>query len=110
MLTTSHSIFNSDEFIDTVLYDEDEERRSRAKASFKEFLQELGIYGQNYKISRKALDNNTLKHKKITAEGLTMSWTGDPALVNLTLPKERDQSDGMYHIVIKTDDIQDISL
>ena len=107
---TSHSIFNSDEFIDTVLYDEDEERRSRAKASFKEFLQELGIYGQNYKISRIALDNNTLKHKKITAEGLTMSWTGDPALVNLTLPKERDQSDGMYHIVIKTDDIQDISL
>lgn len=46
---TSHSIFNSDEFIDTVLYDEDEERRSRAKASLKSFFKNWVSMGKTTK-------------------------------------------------------------
>lgn len=106
---SSHVLFDSDQFIDTVLYDENEERRTLAKASFKEFLQEQGVYGQNFKISLKALNRNSVKHTAMTAEGLTMTWTGDPAIVNLTLPKER-ADDGMYHILIKTNNIEDISV
>ena len=103
---TSHSTFDSEHFINTVIFDENEERKNRAIASFREFLQTEGIYGQNYKISQKALSKNTVKHKTTTAEGLTLSWTGDPAMVNLTLPKERKE-DGMYHILIKTNEINE---
>lgn len=103
---TGHSIFNSEEFIDTVLLDENDDRKTRAKNSFKEFLQEDGVYGQEFKISQKALNRNTLKHKAITAEGITLTWTGAPEQVNLTFSKER-QNDGMYHILIKTDEIED---
>lgn len=105
----SHTIFNSEEFINSVIFDENEERKARAIASFKEFLQLLGIYGQTYRISQKALTKGNVKHTTITAEGLTLTWTGDPARVNLTLPRERDQ-DGMYHIVIKTNSIEEQSV
>lgn len=106
----SHNTFDSDEFIDMVIYDEDEERKNRSSTSFKEFLQEKGIYGQNFRISQKALNKNNLKHTKKTAEGLTITWQGDPATVNLTLPQERNRDDGMYHIIIKTDHWEDISI
>ncbi len=106
---TSHIIFDSDEFINTVLYDEVEERRTLAIASFKEFLQEEGVYGQEFIISQKALSRNSIKHTAMTAEGLTMIWSGDPACVNLTLPKE-PENDGMYHILIKTNSIENISV
>lgn len=103
---TSHVTFDSEQFINTVIFDENEERKSRAIASFKEFLQVLGIYGQTYKISQKALTKSSIKHTTLTAEGLTLTWTGDPARVNLTLPKERE-NDGMYHILIKTNRIEE---
>jgi hypothetical protein len=105
----SHITFDSDEFVSTVLYDEDEERRTLAIVSFKEFLQEEGVYGQEFRISQKALNQRSVKHTAKTAEGLTMTWTGDPAIVNLTLPKEREE-DGMYQIIIKTNNIEDISI
>lgn len=47
-----------------------------------------------------------MKHTTMTAEGLTLTWTGDPARVNLTLPKERGE-DGMYHILIRTNNIEE---
>lgn len=103
---TSHLTFDSDQFINSVLYDEDEERKTLATASFKEFLQEEGIYGQDFRISQKALNRNSIKHTATTAEGLSMTWTGDPAIVNLTLPKERED-DGMFHILIRTNNIED---
>ncbi len=106
---TSHTVFDSDQFINTVIYDEDLERKNRAMTSFKKFLDELGIYGQIYKISQKALTKNTVKHTTKTAEGLTLTWTGDPARVNLTLPKERGD-DGMYHILITTNTIEEQSV
>ncbi len=106
---TSHTTFDSDEFINSVIFDENEERKTRAIASFKEFLQLLGIYGQTYRISQKALTKGNVKHTTITAEGLTLTWTGDPARVNLTLPKDRGE-DGMYHIVIKTNNIEEQSI
>ena len=106
---TGHSIFNSDEFIDTILFDENIERKTRAIDSFKEFLQEDGVYGQEFRISQKALNRHTLKHTAITAEGITLTWTGELEQVNLTLPKE-PQGDGMYHIVIKTNSFEDIPI
>lgn len=102
----SHTIFDSEEFINTVIFDENEERKARAIASFRVFLQELGIYGQTYRISQKALTKGNVKHTTMTAEGLTLTWTGDPARVNLTLPKERGE-DGMYHILIRTNNIEE---
>lgn len=106
---TSHTTFDSEEFINSVIFDENEERKALAIASFKEFLQQLGIYGQTYRISQKALNKGNVKHTTTTAEGLTLTWTGDPARVNLTLPKEREE-DGMYHIVIKTNSIEEKSI
>ncbi|MBN2836125.1 MAG: nucleoid-associated protein [Candidatus Delongbacteria bacterium] len=103
---TSHVTFDSDQFINSVLYDENEERKTLATASFKKLLQEEGICGQDFRISQKALSRNSIKHTATTAEGLSMTWTGDPAIVNLTLPKERED-DGMFHILIRTNNIED---
>ena len=98
----SHMVFNSDEFIESVIgVDEDEERRSAAIASFKGYLQEHGIYGQNFNISKKALSKTNAKHSIRTAENLTLSWEGDPAAVNLEIPTTAD-NDGYYSIKIRT--------
>jgi hypothetical protein len=66
----SHTIFDSEEFINIVIFDENEKRRVQAIVSFRNFLQELGIYGQTYRISQKALTKGNVKHTTITAEGL----------------------------------------
>lgn len=55
------------------------------------------------------MNRHTLKHTAITAEGITLTWTGELEQVNLTLPKE-PQGDGMYHIVIKTNSFEDIPI
>lgn len=104
---SSHMVFNSDEFIESVIgIDDDENRRNAAIASFKGYLQEHGIYGQNFNISKKALSKTNAKHSIRTAENLTLSWEGDPAAVNLEIPTTAD-NDGYYSIRIRTRVITD---
>ena len=69
-------------------------------------MQEHGIYGQNFNISKKALSKTNAKHSIRTAENLTLSWEGDPAAVNLEIPTTAD-NDGYYSIRIRTRVITD---
>jgi hypothetical protein len=99
-----HEVFNSDEFIDYVIYDVDQEKRKKAIKSFKEYMQIGGLYGSSFKPSTKALAYKK-KNKGETAEGVILEWEGDPRSVNLTIPTERDVNDNLFHIVIKTSNL-----
>lgn len=101
-----HAAFNSDEFVDYVIYDEDLEKRERAKSSFKEFMEIKGLYGQIFKPSSKALAAAKRKNIGKTAEGITLQWEGDSKSVNMYIPNERNKSDNLFHILIKTSNIE----
>lgn len=102
---SSHSLFNSEEFIDYVIFDDDLDKREKAKSSFKEYLEEKGLYGQSFKPSEKALTAAKRKNIGKTDEGLILQWVGDQKEVNMSIPLERDPNDNLYHILIKTSNI-----
>jgi hypothetical protein len=101
----SHPIFDSDEFIDCVIFDDDLKRKAVLVESFKNYLVEIGIYGQTFNPSRSVIDKRTKKNVRITSEGLRLEWIGEPNEVNISIPNEPDKNDGLYHIVIKTSEI-----
>jgi hypothetical protein len=101
---SGHEIFNSDEFIDYIIYDANQEKRKKAIKSFKEYMQVGGLYGHSFKPSAKALAYKK-KNRGETAEGVILEWEGDPRSVNLTIPTERDVNDNLFHIVVKTSNL-----
>ena len=120
---SSHNILNTDELINSVVYykradditEKDEAvlnaKQEAAKQSYKNFLQAIGLYGQSFNISEKALKGDKIKHINCTAEGLTIAWTGSPESVNLEILKsnsEENESD-LNIIRIKTKNIIEIS-
>ncbi len=98
----TNEIFNSDVFIESVIYDEDFNRKRKLKKSFKDFLTEQGLYGQTFHPSKAAISKKAKKNIRFTSEGLKLEWTGDAKDVNIEIPKVRDENDGMFHILIKT--------
>ena len=103
LLTTNK--FDSDEFIKTVIMDEDVERRLSLASSLKSYLDEQGLSGQTFVPTKGSLTKTKKKHIRQTAEGIKFEWEGDPLESNLTIPSEKSK-DGYYHILIKTSDIK----
>lgn len=102
---SSHSLFNSDEYIDYVIFDDDLDKRENAKSSFKEYMEIKGLYGQSFKPSQSALSAAKRKNTGQTAEGLTLIWDGNTNDVNMFIPNEPDANDNLFHIEIKTSNI-----
>lgn len=106
---SSHAVFDSDEYIDSVIFDEDLDRRARQIESFKNYLIEIGIYGQTFTPSKSAIDRRAKKNVRITSEGLKLEWVGDAQDVNIEIPRQADPNDGLFHIIIKTLNITEVS-
>jgi hypothetical protein len=99
------SVFKTDDFIDAVILDEDEDRAGRLKTSLKAHFDEIGLTGQSFVPNKTSLTPAARKHIRETAEGVKIEWEGDPLESNIILPAERNNNDGMFHILIKTNNI-----
>jgi hypothetical protein len=92
----------SRELINTIIYDDNNERAKKLRKSLRAFLEEKGLFGQEFKPNRNALDKATLKNIRRTAEGIKIEWEGDARDVNIDIPNTPNGNDGLYHISIKT--------
>lgn len=105
----SHNVFDTNEFIDYVIYDENFERKEILVNSFNDYLIDKGIAGQTFTPNKDALTKKTKKNVRLTSEGLKLEWEGEPNVVNIKIPNSPDNNDGLYHIIIKTSKITIVS-
>ena len=101
------SLFDTDAYIDFVIQDEDEKRRAILKDSFKSYLVEAGLSGQEFEPNKGSLTSKSKKHIVKTSEGVTLEWIGDAKDANIYIPTEKSQDD-LYHITIKSHEIKSI--
>jgi len=92
----------SKDIIQTVIFDEDEGRAKKLRKSLQLYMEDKGLFGQEFQPNQKALDKSTLKNIRRTAEGIKIEWEGDARDVNIDIPNTPDPNDGLYHISIKT--------
>ncbi|GAA3993095.1 nucleoid-associated protein [Mucilaginibacter dorajii] len=99
------AMYKTDDFIDAVVMDENEERRERLRQSLKEYFDEVGMSGQSFVPNKTSLKTAERKNIRETAEGVKIEWEGEAADNNIDLPREKNPHDGLFHIVIKTREI-----
>lgn len=97
---------NFKDLVDTVILDDDHSRKRKLKRSLKTLLEEKGLYGQSFKPNAGSLNKAQSKNVRKTAEGIKIEWEGDAKDVNIEIPHEPDKNDGLYHISIKTSNIE----
>ncbi|WP_329904168.1 nucleoid-associated protein [Porphyromonas pogonae] len=100
-------LVDSDNYINAVIIDDNDSRRKKSKESFKKFLEEKGMYGQEFTPKREALTPKEQKNIRQTAEGVKIEWMGEAKDNNITISQTPDQN-GEYTIVVKTSQIKDI--
>lgn len=103
----NHDTFDTNEFIEAVIQDQDTSRRKLLKESFLAFLQEKGIAGQSFTPKKQILNFANSKNIRRTAEGVKIEWEGVARDRNIEIPNKRD-SNGMYEIKIRTSNIEEI--
>jgi hypothetical protein len=99
---TTQTVFNSDSFAEMVTFNEDPELQKELANSLLNYLAQVGLAGQNFKIKSKLLTLNEIKNIRKTREGVKIEWEGDATRKMVDLPIERNEDDGLYHITIKT--------
>jgi hypothetical protein len=98
----SHDLFDTQEFINTVVRDgEDESRKREMMESLREDLAEAGIAGQSFSPRPDSL-KSVKRSKAKTSRNVRIIWDGDPETRGITLPTEPD-SQGRYHVEIVSD-------
>lgn len=102
-----NELFNTDEYINAVIQDEDETRREKLKKSFRAHLECEGLAGQNFAPKKEALTPKETKNIRQTAEGVKIEWAGDPYDNNITIPNQPNQK-GEFIITITTSDITEV--
>ncbi|UMY64677.1 MULTISPECIES: nucleoid-associated protein [unclassified Flavobacterium] len=101
-LSTS-SMFSTDEYIDFVVIDEDENRREILKESFRSYMIETGLHGQEFPPNKGSINRKTKRNTVKTSEGVTLQWTGSAEDANINIPQKSE--DGLYHIAITSHSI-----
>lgn len=100
-------IFDTDGYVDSVVSDENSERRKFLKESFNSFLVDYGLAGQDFIPRKEALSSKEKKNIRETAEGVKIEWVGDKGDKNIHIPNEPN-NDGIYLITIETSDVINI--
>jgi len=100
-------LFDTDNFINAVISDIDDDRRNNLKQSFRKYLENEGFAGQNFIPKKEALTPKEQKNVRQTAEGVKIEWMGNIEDNNITIPNKEDQN-GEYVITIKTSEILEI--
>lgn len=73
---SDHDDFDTDEFINAVVRDQDSDRKKDSMASLREVLGTLGVAGQNFKPKPDSLPKKQRNQVYETAEGVTITFTG----------------------------------
>lgn len=97
-----HAEFDTDEFINTVVRDEDRERRERTKQSLKEALAEKGLSGQSFKTRPNSLSVAQRKTKLTTDEGVRIIYEGDQGSRRITIRDDPERGLGAKIVTILT--------
>ena len=95
-----NNAFDSEAFINAVILDGDAARREKHRNSFKQMMEEDGLYGQHFMLVHSALNRKSTKNVRLTIEGVRIEWEGSAADVNYSV-RERDEN-GQQTITIKT--------
>jgi len=99
--------FETDDYVNAVIQDENEVRKEKLRISFREYLELIGIAGQFFPPKKEALTPKEVKNIRQTAEGVKIEWFGNPEDNNIKIPNQTNQN-GEYEIVIKTSIITEI--
>jgi hypothetical protein len=105
---SSTSLFSTDDYINNVIFDEDENRREILKKSFLDFITEKGLAGQEFPPNKGSLTSKIKKNTVLTNEGVKIEWDGDAEKVNVNIPNQKNPEDGLYHIEILTNEITNL--
>ena len=105
----THDRFDTDEYINMVVKDENYERKKSLTSSLRLCLEENGIAGQVFIPKPNSLTPKQKKNIRKTAEGVIIEWNGEANNHGISIPTHRDQSDKMFHIIIKTTNIENVS-
>jgi hypothetical protein len=97
-----HAEFDTDDFIDTVVRDEDRERRERTKQSLKDVLAEKGLSGQSFDTRPNSLSAAQRKTQLITDEGVKISYEGDRGSRRITVKDDPERGLGAKIVTILT--------
>lgn len=104
---SSVDTFDSEHYIEAVIQDCNEEKQKSLRNSFRNFMIEEGLYGQNFIPKKDVLTKKENKNIRQTAEGVKIEWEGSLEDNNISISDSKDRQ-GQYKIVIKTSDIKDI--
>ena len=104
---SSVDTFNSEHYIEAVIQDNDKGKEEFLRNSFRDFMMEDGLYGQNFAPRKDVLSKRGNKNIRQTAEGVKIEWEGTLEDNNISISDAKDRQ-GQYKIVIKTSDIKDI--
>lgn len=77
--------FDTDTFLDTVVRDENPERKVALVRSLRDALEEAGIAGQTFRPRPDSLPKAQRKHIYETSEGITISYEGTPEQVGMLI-------------------------
>lgn len=99
--------FDTDNYINAVIQDENEIRRDLLRESFRSYLELVGLAGQDFVPKKEAITKKETKNIRQTAEGVKIEWFGDPKDSNIEIPNSSNQN-GEYKIIIRTNNIIEI--
>lgn len=94
-----HDTFDTDNFIDTVVRDENRENKARLMDSLRAVLVESGVSGQSFVPRPGSLPSRFRKQIYVTAEGVTISFEGDKDAHGL---KTEKMQNGGERVTIET--------
>lgn len=91
--------FDTESFIDSVVRDDDQQRKQALTAKLRDALATVGIAGQQFKPQPGSLKPSERKQQYVTEEGVTITFEGSKEAVNL---RTDTIDDGQTVITIKT--------
>jgi len=98
--------YKTKDCINAVLDEEDDDEKGELSKSLKSFFDDSGLTGQSFAPNLNRIDTAARKHIRRTAEGVVIQWEGDPAELNIEIPIVPNNNDGLYHILIKTSNLE----
>lgn len=80
-----HDAFDTDEYLNAVVRDDDSQRKAELIGLLREELASTGVAGQHFKPRPDSLQSKDKKQVYQTAEGVTISFEGDKTIVGLSI-------------------------
>lgn len=101
---TDHTVFDTDEYLNAIIRDEDFTRKAELTISLREELANAGIAGQQFTPRPDSIQNKDKKQIYQTAEGVMVSFQGDKIAAGITI-KDMPGPGNRKQIIIETDNL-----